>query len=101
MSSLSAASSFDDVLDSYLENASYEEDASTSKAAAFITACRMLLLMPKRAGTGARATIEMDIEQISLQLEAARDYVAGSPATSGDSLSRGGSRSFSFSDFYG
>jgi len=99
MSSLSAASSFDDILDSYLTNASYEEDASTTKAAAFITACRMLLLMPKRAGTGSRATVEMDVEQINQQLKAARDFVAANPAST-DTLTRGGSRSFSMENFY-
>jgi hypothetical protein len=99
MSSLSAASSFDDILDSYLTNASYEEDSSTSKAAAFVTACRMLLLMPKRAGTGSRATVEMDVEQIKSELKAARDWIAANPSSEA-TLSRGGSRNFSFENFY-
>ena len=55
MSSLSSSSTDQAVWDSYDDNASYEEDSSTTKAAAFITACRILLQRrPKRSSLGGR-----------------------------------------------
>lgn len=43
MSTLAAASTDEEVWESYDANASFQEDNSASKAAAFITACRILL----------------------------------------------------------
>lgn len=43
MSTLAYSSSDADVWQAYDDNASFEEDASPAKAAAFVTACRVLL----------------------------------------------------------
>jgi hypothetical protein len=45
VSTLDSASTLTNVLDAYRNNASYEEDGSDTKAAAFITACRFLIDM--------------------------------------------------------
>ena len=42
MSTLSSSSTLQEVLDAYVDNASYEEDSDVAKAKAFITACRIL-----------------------------------------------------------
>ena len=44
MSTLTSASTITAIEAAYLDNASYEEDASVAKAKAFVTACRFLLL---------------------------------------------------------
>ena len=52
MSSLTSASTLAAVEASYDDNASYAEDASVTKAKAFVTACRILLRrLPAEAGT--------------------------------------------------
>ena len=80
MSSLNSASTLQEVLDSYAENASYEEDNSPAKAAAFVTACRLLLLLlPKRAVKGGRTSgeeVELDITVVQTQLQEARRWLS-------------------------
>lgn len=62
----------------YFDNASYEEDASATKARAFITACRFLLIMlPKRAMHANRNEIELEPAQLRNQLLEAKAWLAG------------------------
>ena len=78
MSSLSSSSTDQEVWDAYDDNASYEEDASVVKAAAFITACRILLRRrPKKAGWREGASQEFDPESLTLEMEAAKRWKAG------------------------
>lgn len=94
MSTLSSSSTYAQIKASYLDNASYEEDGSTSKAAAFITACRMLIHHPSRTRVGSPggAGQEMEFDLAVLQAEmkaaqewkAANDQSAGSRTTYGD-----------------
>ena len=44
MATLSSSSTFTEVVNEYIDNASYLEDASTTKAKAFVTACMILLI---------------------------------------------------------
>ena len=78
MSALSSTSTLAEVKAAYFDNASYEEDASATKAAAFITACRFLLLkLPKRARHADRNEIELEPGQIRNELLAAKAWLAG------------------------
>ena len=77
MSSLSSSSTYDEVKAAYYDNASYEEDVSVVKAAAFITACRFLLQRdPKRAGWREGSSQEWDPEVLERQMNEARGWKA-------------------------
>ena len=79
MSVLTSASTWDEVYDAYLDNASYLEDGSAAKARAFTTACRLLLLLlPKRISKGGRVQgeeIELDIRVILDQIGEAKRFL--------------------------
>lgn len=86
MSTLSSSSTLAQVYSSYADNASYEEDESTTKAAAFITACRLLLspkFMPARSrGAGRDAgEIEFSAEHIQAELASAQTWLAMQSST--------------------
>lgn len=83
MATLSSSSTDQQVWDSYDDNASYEEDGSTSKAAAFITACRILLRRRPRRARSDGEEIEFDANAISQELEQARAWKATNTAASG------------------
>lgn len=77
MSTLSSASTPDEVQDAYLDNASYAEDGSVAKAKAFVTACTMLLLLiPKMAKQSFRHEIQTNIDLIYEQMQGAQRFVA-------------------------
>lgn len=100
MSTLNSASTDAEVWASYDDNASYEEDASTAKAKAFITACRILLRRtPKRQRTGSdNAEIEFDPTRITKEMEEARQWVSSNP---GSSAAAGSVRFPDFAEFRG
>ena len=76
MSTLSSTSTLAEIKAAYADNASYVEDNSTAKAAAFVTACRLLLLdLPTRAGQSG-ATLERDMTLIRGELNAAQSWLA-------------------------
>jgi hypothetical protein len=52
----------DELLDAYDENADYEESGSTTKAAAFATACRRLCTLPVESMQGNRHRVVMKPE---------------------------------------
>lgn len=85
MSTLSGTSTTAQVLTAYGDNASYEEDASTAKCQAFITAVR-LLLSPKhsfkRSVHGGRGGNEIELDTMTLrqELETARHWLAARQA---------------------
>jgi hypothetical protein len=61
MSTLSSSSTLAEIQAAYDDNASYEEDGDATKAAAFITACRMLLRrIPRRVSHGGRGAEEIE-----------------------------------------
>lgn len=74
MSTLTSASTLAEVEAAYADNASYEEDESLTKCAAFITAARILLVkLPKRAAHNER-DVEMDTERISGEIKQAQAW---------------------------
>lgn len=79
MSTLSSSSTYSDAVDAYLDNASYEEDASVTKAKAFVTACRFLIRFPARTqvgGRGAGHEMEFDLKTLREEITAAQDWIA-------------------------
>ena len=77
MSSLSSSSTLAQIKAAYADNASYEEDGSVSKARAFVTACRLLILrLPALAEQVGHSKIENDVAQFRKELEAAQGYIA-------------------------
>lgn len=75
MSSLSSASTDQDVWDSYDDNRSYYEDASTAKALAFVTACGILVRRrPENVSVGGESVNFASIEAQGL---AAEKWLAG------------------------
>lgn len=101
MSSLSSASTREQVRAAYFDNASYEEDASVAKAKIFITACRMLLQhIPKRAKQGgAGSEVETDPVRIENQLEEAQEWLQSVGATLAGTSGSGSTRHFSIQNF--
>ena len=93
MSTLSSASTDADVWAAYDDNASYEEDNSPTKAAAFITACRILLR--RRAQMAEYSTRKMTFESIKSEMEQARVWLSANPTSSMSS----GRSTVRFSDF--
>ena len=80
MSSLTSSSTDAQVWASYDDNASYEEDSDTTRALAFITACRILLQRrPKRTSHGGRqrgTEIEFNPEVYEREQERAQNWLA-------------------------
>lgn len=85
-----------EVAAAYDDNAGYAEDASTTKAHIFATACRILLRRkPKRIASGGRGEeIELDLPLIRDELSEARRFVAGQ----GGAVT-GGAKALGFQDF--
>jgi len=82
VSTLSSASTDAQVLAAYDDNASYEEDASSTKAAAFVTACRFLLRrMAKKSGDGTLET-ELSPDLIREELCAAQAWLSANGGAS-------------------
>lgn len=76
MSTLNSSSSCDDIVASYADSASYQEDGDAGKARAFCTACRLLLIkIPQRSSKGDSA-IEMNVSVIKQQLDGAMAWLA-------------------------
>ena len=83
MSTLDSSSTLAEIKAAYADNASYQEDASVSKARAFATACRLLLMkLPKRMAQGAGEEIELDLGLIRQELNTATGWLSAN-STSG------------------
>ena len=86
MATLSSISADAQVLAAYDDNASYEEDGSRTKAAAFITACRILRnRLPLTAGRGPQTFTR---ESLQAEVEAAQRWLEAHPATTGSGSGR-------------
>lgn len=83
MSTLSSASTNAQVEAAYDDNASYAEDASVTKAKAFITACRIILRRKSGRSGKSGAFVEFDRNLIRQELQAAQAYVSANDTTAG------------------
>ena len=69
-----------------MDNASYAEDGSITKARAFVTACRILLLRPRSMAHGADRT-DLAPEVIREELKAAQDWIGSYQSASDGGVS--------------
>jgi hypothetical protein len=87
VSTITAASSLADIRAVYLDNVSYAEDASVTKAKAFITACKALMLtLAERqvhGGRGGGQEIQFNLEMIANEKKTAESWLAGADDTGG------------------
>jgi len=86
MSTLSSTSTYDQIVAGYFDGASYEEDEDLAKCLLFITACRMLIRMPKRASSGntqGGQEYEFDVATLAKELDAARAWRAAHATVAG------------------
>lgn len=91
------AEHFEAAFDAYLTNSGYEENRSYAECQAFITACRkLLILLPTRAITGARAQVEMNVPLVEKAIAKAQSWaLANQPA---GRLGSGGTREYFMAD---
>lgn len=85
MSSLSSASSNAQVWAAFDDNASFEEDGSPTKAAAFVTACLILLRRRPSSATTDGVAVSFDSGAIETELQRARSWLR-SQSANGDSI---------------
>ena len=86
MSTLSRDSSDAEVWASYDDNASYQEDASRSKALAFITACRFL--RRRLPISAARDGQSITRESLGEEVAQANAWLAANPSSTGSGSTR-------------
>jgi hypothetical protein len=98
MSTLSSASTFDQVWASFLDNASYEEDDSRTKALAFKTAC-IFLLGKFRPTYAMRTDQQITLEGITKLFEDVDAWLSANPLVSGEASHM--TRYFSMENFRG
>lgn len=83
-STLTSSSTLAEAKAAYFDNASYYEDASTSKALAFITACRFLLLwIPKHAARHGGEELDFDPEVLRSEQAEARQWLSQQSSVGG------------------
>ena len=73
---LDSTTTFTQAVASYKTNASYEEEGSVSKAKAFITAVRHLLITPQKINHSNREELEHNMVIWREELKAAQQFVA-------------------------
>jgi RecA/RadA recombinase len=98
MSALDSSSTLAEIQASYDDNASYLEDASASKAKAFITAVRMLVrrTAQKVEDGAAEVSITQDLKQYREELGDARRWLIANSAVEDGGA---GVKHMSFEDF--
>jgi hypothetical protein len=94
VSSISSASTLDQIKNSYLDNGSYQEDSDVGKARAFCTACRLLLLMLPQSTRKGDSELTLSIESIRSELKLAKQWLA----TANAAAAGGGIRYADFSN---
>ncbi len=85
-STLSSSSTDAEVWAAYDDNASYQEDASRSKASAFITACR--ILARRLPISAARDGQSVSRESLREEVADANAWLAANPGSSGSGSTR-------------
>ncbi len=81
MSTLSSASTVAEIEAAVLDNVSYEEDGSTAKAKALLTACNAWLVTHPRASGKGGANFQLAPEEVRFIAEQARRWLATNDTT--------------------
>ena len=82
MSQLSSTSTFAEIEASYMDNASYEEDADAGKAKAFVTACRLLIQKTNSQLTSDGQTSAYDVKLLQAELRDAQMWLTANGGSS-------------------
>lgn len=73
---VNVATEYDSALQAYLDNASYEAEASVAKAKLFLTACtKLIALVPQMTGTR-ESTTQMKVDEYRLQRESCQEWLS-------------------------
>ena len=82
MSTLDSSSTLAEVYAAYDDNASWEEDGSSTKAAAFVTACRFLLRYAEEQSRGGSTTVsqKFNYDILRAEMDEANKYVSAQAA---------------------
>ncbi len=102
MSTLSSASTDAEIRAAYDDNASYEEDNSSSKARTFVTACRLLLRRMPKMATHSAIQLALSPDLVQNELLYAQQWLAVNSCAGGSGNSsgvNGGVKHFSFEWF--
>lgn len=91
MAAVTSTSTVDEINAAYLDNCSYQEDASVAKAKAFVTVCRAILIRPSSGSKGGESG-SWDYNQISSQLKEAQQWLAANDVTTAPTRHPGGYR---------
>lgn len=81
MATLSSTSTDSEVLAAYDDNAGYDEDDSTTKASAFVTACRIMLRRMARSASKGGASFTANPDQVYAEMLAAKAWRAARDTT--------------------
>lgn len=85
---LTSTSTDDEVLAAYVDNASYYESASLTKAKAFVTACRVLLVRLPRMTSGQGTTVQLNPDLIQAEMRQAENWANSRVDTSASAAPR-------------
>lgn len=86
---INSASSDDEVLNAYADNASYHETANAGMAASFVTACRVLLIRLPRMTSSGDSSTQLNPDLIQDEMRRAEQWLASNGPTVGG-VSAGG-----------
>lgn len=75
MAELSSSSTLDQIVDSYVDNASYAEDDSITKARRFVSAVRILLVKRPSSMTKGSNQLNFNLEILGRQLDEAQKWL--------------------------
>lgn len=75
------AATLDQVIDSLLDNADFEETGSASKARAFITAANRYFILQPQSASDQGSSLSMGLPQIQALMSRAQAYVAANSAS--------------------
>ena len=78
---LSSESTLEEVRAAYLDNAAYEETGNVAMARAFVSACRMLLILPPKRSMADGGETELDLGLVQREMKAAQRFVTGAVET--------------------
>lgn len=77
------AAQIDEIIDNLLDNADFEEAASVSKAAAFITAAKRFFILSPEQQADQGTMLRVSVQQIENIMRRAQQYVDVNSGTSG------------------
>ena len=75
------AATLDEVIDSLLDNADFEETGSASKARTFITAANRYFILQPQSASDQSSSLSMGLPQVQALMQRAQAYVSANSAS--------------------